>query len=133
MLSRAWVVFCKKKNFLEILNLFKNAKAWKETASPPNEIIKEQIIVFSVSEIGAEEISKQPFVISKKPKIMPFETLFSMPIFENKFTSGENMPREYKISVITKKIAMYPPIKSTEFMPFSIVFVSMSVSLFFFG
>ena len=128
----AWVVFWKKKNFFEILNLFKNANAWKEIASPPKEIRKQQRAVFIDKDKDVVERSKQPFVISKKPERSPFETGKSTPIFDKSEEIGRKKPIEERTSVITKKIAIYPPINKTELIPENIVSPSKSVDSSFF-
>lgn len=102
--------------------MFKNASDWKEIASPPNEIIRQQIEALIARETHEEEISKQPFVISKKPKISPFESAVSSPMLEKRREKGLKNPRSEKTSVAMKKIVINPPTSKIELTPSSIVF-----------
>lgn len=111
--------------------MFKNASAWKEIASPPSEMIKQQKDVLSARLAFDKLISMQPFVISKSPKIMPFERSRSSLKTEKIEIRGLKIPSEEKTSVTTKKIVINPPTSKIELIPSIMVFERMSLSLCF--
>ena len=60
------------------------------------------------------DTSKQPFVISNIPVMIPFEREVSMPILPSKFVKGTNVPSEERTSVIMKNITIYPPTRRED-------------------
>ncbi len=65
------------------------------------------------------DISLQPFVISKMPKIRFSVRLLSMPKRLSGLDIRESMPVRFIISVMTEKSTMNPPTISMERQPFS--------------
>ena len=51
---------------------------------PPNEIKREQSAVLMARQAAEPEIKRQPFVISKRPIITPFESVLSIPKFSKR-------------------------------------------------
>ena len=101
-------------------NLFRKASPWNATASPPKLIINDESIVFILIEAFAMLMVLHPLVISKMPLITPVERFLSTPTFSKIEINGVKIWRDVKTSVITKKTATYPPIRSTESIEFSI-------------